>query len=1015
MIDSSPRNMSYDADDDDVVYNDDKDLEAAFTVAEQEDGSDITSSSRHLKSLVEEDIFSQTQVTAARRKKLALEWSHLSFNVKGRRILHDCYGKVYPGQVTALIGPSGAGKSTLMNLLAARQGWGPRFRSESQEAKSKIFAGSSGIKQADQEQTKVLSTFAEPEKEKRLKQQLLVHPGDDEMNGAEVEEESESQDPDPEGDEDENEDDKDFDIKMDLGTTKKRQATTTSRTSSSRSTRSTKITTGILPGAQILYGRKPVSFEELKSSVGYVMQQEALMETETVEEQIRFAAALRTPLLNVPPNAVKRSNCKKTRYSEENAENVLETLGLQSARATRTGALSGGQKKRVSVGVELVTRPAIVFLDEPSTGLDSYSTLRLFSHLRQYAVEQNAIVVCTVHQPSSEVFDYFDRVICMRQGAVLFQGWNGKAARAYLRENGLSATSMMQQEEQGGNDKSAARMNSSMSPPEDVKPRSLSLHSAAFGLGVTSNTNSVQITTTTRLTQQKTFLDEMHGAEKSKLVVWNTIKGFLDPMEFNGVRGIPEGVNIASWLLLLAQMVDEETAMRLALLTSRVYERTEHPVLPVDPETGRSKHLLPMLMRNSLFGGELDLFSDGNNSTTSGSTPSSNKSGSGFEPRPNLLLEQTAEIKCNLDVGLVPNLLRQKHLSEQYLRNLSGYLAADDMGKQEVYDQPPPAAGANLGNFSCQFRILAYRELTHLCRSRGMLLARLLIPAIQIFFYGIIFFLAGRQLLSGSVTGFPGLEWLGVAREDNITGNNKLETEQQWNKKLMEVFGATGQPFYTLTTQSAGQLILTIPRERVLFLREYSSGMYSITTYLLAKLSVELLVIFAQSVLLLLLQWILVGFAAELIPAFFGLLLMNSLASGSLGMFISCLVADYGEVALYIQPIFFLTLSSALSGNFRPITEIPWALRWTGYIFPTAFMTKTLDFLLYQNVENQLWPGEVSDQARDVLIAARDKRFEKRALSSEILLTNFFGLAALFVGYRVLAGIVLRVNSRTMY
>ena len=70
-----------------------------------------------------------------------------------------------------------------------------------------------------------------------------------------------------------------------------------------------------------------------------------------------------------------------------------------------------------------------MFLDEPTSGLDSFSSMKLVAELKNIAMTENAIICCTIHQPSSELFDNFDRCICMRDGEIMFEGYNGKAAQ----------------------------------------------------------------------------------------------------------------------------------------------------------------------------------------------------------------------------------------------------------------------------------------------------------------------------------------------------------------------------------------------------------------------------------------------------------------------------------------------------------------------------------------------------------------------------------------------------------
>lgn len=146
----------------------------------------------------------------------------------------------------------------------------------------------------------------------------------------------------------------------------------------------------------------------------YVMQFDALFETLTVREMLAYTAELR-----LPGNDMK--------YKAAAVERVIEALDLKNVADTRIGGgtqrrgISGGQARRVTVGVELVTSPSVLFLDEPTTGLDAYSSLLLVRALRRLA-DTGRTVLCTIHQPRPDIFSLFDTLLLMSGGQVAYFG-----------------------------------------------------------------------------------------------------------------------------------------------------------------------------------------------------------------------------------------------------------------------------------------------------------------------------------------------------------------------------------------------------------------------------------------------------------------------------------------------------------------------------------------------------------------------------------------------------------------
>ena len=106
---------------------------------------------------------------------------------------------------------------------------------------------------------------------------------------------------------------------------------------------------------------------------------------------------------------------------------LISDLGLDVCADTRVGdvfvkGLSGGQKRRLSLGLALISKPAMILLDEPTSGLDAASAFGIMKYLSDLAVQKNIAVVATIHQPSTEIWDKFDNLCLLSAGDLIYFG-----------------------------------------------------------------------------------------------------------------------------------------------------------------------------------------------------------------------------------------------------------------------------------------------------------------------------------------------------------------------------------------------------------------------------------------------------------------------------------------------------------------------------------------------------------------------------------------------------------------
>ncbi|KAG9127487.1 hypothetical protein FRC07_013165 [Ceratobasidium sp. 392] len=191
-----------------------------------------------------------------------------------------------------------------------------------------------------------------------------------------------------------------------------------------------RVGTGVVTGDRFVNGRAlPRDFA---AQTGYCQQMDIHLASTTVREALMFSAELRQPA-SVPME-------EKRAYVEE----VIKMCDMDSYADAVVGTVGEGlnveQRKRLTIGVELAAKPQLLlFLDEPTSGLDSQSAWAIITFLRSLA-DRGQAILCTIHQPSAELFQSFDRLLLLRKGGQTCYfgdlGSNSSNMISYFERNG---------------------------------------------------------------------------------------------------------------------------------------------------------------------------------------------------------------------------------------------------------------------------------------------------------------------------------------------------------------------------------------------------------------------------------------------------------------------------------------------------------------------------------------------------------------------------------------------------
>ncbi|EUD64367.1 hypothetical protein C922_05248 [Plasmodium inui San Antonio 1] len=154
--------------------------------------------------------------------------------------------------------------------------------------------------------------------------------------------------------------------------------------------------------------------KNIKSYMGYVLQDDYFFSRMTVYETIEFTAKLKLDI-------------RDKNKLRELVHSVLEIMSLTHVKDTIVGdafvrGISGGQRKRLSIANEILSNPPLLLMDEPTSGLDSSSALSLVECIQRIATISNTTIISSLHQPSSQVFGKFDRLIAITNGYIIYHG-----------------------------------------------------------------------------------------------------------------------------------------------------------------------------------------------------------------------------------------------------------------------------------------------------------------------------------------------------------------------------------------------------------------------------------------------------------------------------------------------------------------------------------------------------------------------------------------------------------------
>lgn len=183
-------------------------------------------------------------------------------------------------------------------------------------------------------------------------------------------------------------------------------------------------------GQIVLNGRQEVSTKDISYISAYVTQYDNLLIPHlTVRETLYYQALLRLPL-------------EEHEYIASYIKTLLRKTGLLDCADTPVGSItvkgiSGGEKRRVSIAIQLLSRPKVLFLDEPTSGLDLATSASILALLKELA-EEGTTIITSIHQPSKELFANFDSMVLLARGGYVVYNGPTSSVGQYLKNMGYT-------------------------------------------------------------------------------------------------------------------------------------------------------------------------------------------------------------------------------------------------------------------------------------------------------------------------------------------------------------------------------------------------------------------------------------------------------------------------------------------------------------------------------------------------------------------------------------------------